>query len=258
MKLSSFGYPTKDSIALFIAIVVSLILFFSNSSVRVREVQADVSDIINIVLSPQKWYKDILNVKKQNQILTETVTQLTLLNQQLLHYEFENKQLREMLNFSEDIPLSLKPANVVNHHFASSVQSITIDVGKNDQLVQNLAVIDLKGLLGKTISIGENASTVQLISDKNFRVSVRVGESRILGIFHPTQGEYGVISGIPKSANISIGSKVVTSGISDIYPSNIPVAEVIAINIEDVEVFQNVVVKLSATLHNLGYVFVIQ
>ena len=130
MKLSSFGYPHKDSIVLFIAIIVSLILFFSNSSSGVREVQADISDIVEIALSPQKWYKDILKVKKQNQVLAEQVTQLTLLNQRLLHFEFENNHLRNMLAFAKSLPLSLKPANVENHRFASSVQTITIDIGK--------------------------------------------------------------------------------------------------------------------------------
>ena len=60
--------------------IFSLSLYFSNESKPVRAVQADISDVISFVLSPKKWYKNILNVKEKNEYLIETVSQLRLLN----------------------------------------------------------------------------------------------------------------------------------------------------------------------------------
>ncbi len=45
--------------------------------------------------------------------------------------------------------------------------------------------MDEKGLLGKTIQVGDHAALIQLITDKNFRVSIRIGEDRALGLFIP-------------------------------------------------------------------------
>ena len=62
--------------------------------------------------------------------------------------------------------------------------------------------MDISGLLGKTIAVGDYATQVQLITDKNFSVSVRLGGDGSLGNFIPTIGSYGVIKGIRKSMDL--------------------------------------------------------
>ena len=53
------------------------------------------------------------------------------------------------------------------------------------------------------------------------------------------------------------GEIAYTSGISEIYPANIPVARVVSIQYEADNPFQNIVVELIADLENLDYVFII-
>ena len=57
--------------------------------------------------------------------------------------------------------------------------------------------------------------------------------------------------------NLYKGEIAYTSGISDIYPSDIPVAKVISINKDNNTPFQDVVVEILANLENLNYVFII-
>ena len=164
-----------------------------------------------------------------------------------------------MLNFKDSYEkLSLLPANIVNHSFSSSIHSVIIDVGKNRDLNKNQAVIDMNGLFGKTINVGENATKIQTVNDKNFAVSVKVGKDMILSIFKPTHGKYGVLEGVIKSSVVEVDDIVFTSGISEIYASNIPVAKVINIKKEKNKPFQDVTVEILADLKNLNYVFVIQ
>ena len=191
--------------------------------------------------------------------LQKKIVQLQLLNSKYDNYRIENEKLRQMLSFKESYGnLSLIPANVVNHSFSSSVFSIIIDVGNKNGLEKNLAVIDMDGLIGKIINVGGNGSKVQAINDKNFAVSVRVGDEMVLAIFKPTHGFYGVLEGVIKSSPIKLNDTVYTSGISEIYPADIPVAKVINIKKEKNKPFQDVVVKILADLKNLNYVFVIQ
>ena len=105
-------------------------------------------------------------------------------------------------------------------------------LGKKEGIIANLPILDEYGLLGKTIQIGDGAALVQLITDKNYRVSIRVGVDRTLGIFVPTHGKYGILEGIRKSMPLKNGEIAFTSGISEIYPPNIPVAKVISTNID--------------------------
>jgi cell shape-determining protein MreC len=53
------------------------------------------------------------------------------------------------------------------------------------------------------------------------------------------------------------GEIAYTSGISEIYPPNIPVARVVSIQLDDNNPFQHIVVELVASIDNLDYVFII-
>ena len=112
--------------------------------------------------------------------------------------------------------------------------------------------------MGKTISVGEVATKVQLITDKNYRVSIRIGDEKSLGIFIPTHGRFGILEGVRKSMDLRNGEIAYTSGISDIYPENIPVARVIAVNSDTDRPFKKVTVEILADLQNYDYAFVVQ
>ena len=53
------------------------------------------------------------------------------------------------------------------------------------------------------------------------------------------------------------GEIAYTSGISEIYPPNIPVARVVSIQLDDNNPFQHIVVELVGSIENLDYVFII-
>ena len=172
-------------------------------------------------------------------------------------YKFENIKLREMLGFKQSKLWNLIPANVTNRS-SSSVRTIMIDVGANDSLYKESPVLDIYGLIGKVRAVSNNTSQVQLINDKNFSVSVRIGSDQSLANFIPTVDKYGILQGIRKSMDLSEGEIAYTSGISEIYPANIPVAKVISINKDNNSPFQNVSVEILADLNNLNYIFIIQ
>ena len=257
MKSNWIALLHRDAIALCITLLLSLILLFSNNSTFIDALEADVTDGYLILTSPQRWYKDILSTKEQNSLLAQKAIQLQLLYSQNEHFRVENDHLRKMLNFVSITPLSLLPANITNRH-SIMLQSVIIDVGKNHDIRKNQPVIGMVGLMGKTISVGEIATKVQLITDKNYRVSIRVGEKKSLGIFVPSHGKYGILEGVRKSMNLSVGEIAYTSGISDIYPANIPVARVTAVNSNTDRPFQDVTVEIVADLQNYNYVFVVQ
>ena len=249
----------KEIISLILTMLFSLIIFFSNDSSFVIEVEKDIVDFVSAISFPKKWYDELLIIKEQNEILNSRIVQLQLLNSKYDNYRIENEELRKMLNFKDSYgKLSLLPVNIVNHSFSSSINSVIIDAGENDNLTKNQAVIDMSGLFGKTINIGEHASKIQTINDKNFAVSVKVGKEMVLSIFKPTHGRYGILEGVIKSSEVIIGDVVYTSGVSEIYPANIPVAIVTNIKKENDKPFQDVTVEILADFKNLNYVFIIQ
>ena len=258
MKIKKLYFLDKDIIFLVITLFFSLNIFFSNDSKYVLNIERKIIDFVSYIVYPKSWYEDIMVIKSENEILKQKIIQLKLLNSKLDNYRIENDKLKSMLSFNESYPkLSLKPANKVNHNF-SSIHTIILNVGTKDNIEKNQAVIDMDGLVGKTISVGENATKVQLITDRNFVVSVKVGKEMILSTFKPTHGKLGYLERVIKSVELNIGDVIYTLGVSKIYPSDLPVAKVKSIKNNPDKLFQDVIVENLADIDNLNYVFVIQ
>jgi rod shape-determining protein MreC len=247
----------RDLLALVCSVILSFFLLFSNESEYIEAFESDISDIYSFLSSPREWYVDILATKEKNELLIQQITQMKLLYAQNENFRVENLHLKEMLNFAKSSPLSLIPANITNQ-YSTLIRSIILDVGEEDYIQKNQPVIDMNGVMGKTISVGKHATKVQLITDKNFRISIRIGDEKSLGIFIPTHGKYGILDGVRKSMKLNEGEIAYTSGISDIYPANIPVAKVISVNKNTNSPFQDVNVEILTDLHDLNYVFVVQ
>ena len=169
----------------------------------------------------------------------------------------DNDELLGMLDFKRQTKLMIRPARVVNKGIQPNLLSIVIDGGEVDGIRKNQAVLTPKGIIGKTIESGDKASIVQLITDTNFRLSVRVLPSGATGILRIVKGNTAQIREVQKNVRINIGDKVVTSGFSDIYPSGLPVGSVEGVY-EDRSSFQKMVnVTLPNDMSAFQYVFVI-
>ena len=243
---------------LFLALVFSFSLILSNNNSSIINLKTNLNSAISTILSPVLWYKNIFSLKEKNAILKEEIARLKIENTNLSTYSDENKRLKRMLKYKNNSEFNLKVANVLNHNLSPNLNSFSLDIGLDENIKSNLPVIDMNGIIGKTYTIDKNKTIIQLITDKNFRISVRIGKNRSLGIFIPNYSMIGVIEGIPKSQEILVGEIVLTSGISDIYPANIPIAEVISTYIDPNELFQNITVKILANIFNPDYVFIIE
>ena len=257
MPRSRISYINKDVLALFITLSLSVALLFTNSSPQIKQLKFQISGLFGKVVYPVKWYKDVLSIQEENRMLKNDVVQLSLLNSELENYRHENKRLKELLKFTDYQAVNYLTANVVNYHLGIASQTITIDIGELDGLTKNLPILDENGLLGKTIQLNDHVTMIQLITDKNYRVSIRIGNERALGLFSPTHGKYGILEGVRKTTPLHEGDIAYTSGISEIYPPNIPVAKIIAISKEKNQPFQRVVVEILGSIFNLDFVFVI-
>ena len=258
MNFMRFLYLNRVHVIFCSFFIFSLSLYFSNSSRAVLAVKADFADILSIFLKPQDIYRGIMQTKQKNYVLQESVSQLRLLNTKLIHLKYENEKLREMLKHSQSTPLSLKSAMIVNNHLADPIYTFTINSGENNDLLIDMPVIDMNGVIGKIIAVGNRASTVQIITDRNFRISVRLGERWNLGIFMPTHGKFGIVEGIPKSQKVSPGDLIITSGISEIYPADLPVAEVLEVYVDQERPFLQIIAEISADIYNSDYIFIVQ
>ncbi|EOI0503937.1 rod shape-determining protein MreC [Campylobacter coli] len=116
-----------------------------------------------------------------------------------------------------------------------------------------------KGLIYKGYTIGiainkEGRAMALLQGDEQCVFSVYVGKNKAPGL---VQGEDGKmkVKFIPKWAKINIGDEILTSGLDNIFFSDVPVGIVSAI--EDEDMYQSVEVKPYASINIPAYLYVV-
>jgi rod shape-determining protein MreC len=170
----------------------------------------------------------------------------------------ENINLKKLLEYKRKSSYDLVASKILNMGSSSNLSSITINVGSEDGITENLPVIIPEGLIGKTILAGKKTALVQLISDVNYRASVRIFPSGSVGILRFLYDDICEIREVQKNALINLGDGVFTSGFSNIYPPNLKIGSVIEIQ-EEIGSFQKIVkVRISSKIGSLLNVFVIR
>ena len=244
----------KDHFVFAVTVILSASLLFNRNNDEMSVIRGFSSDIISFLSSPMVKVKSLAIVSEENYYLREKNLQLNLQLESILYAADENKNLRELLDFKRSTNLNIIPASIINKGIQTNIKSLTIDVGSENNVSTNQAVLTPNGVIGKTIQVGKNSAIVQSISDNNFRLSVRIMPSGAVGILRWFDSNTCKVYEVQKNVEVNIGDRVITSGFSKIYPPKLPVGivsgvydergsyqKVINVNIQnDFESIQNV------------------
>lgn len=155
---------------------------------------------------------------RQNILLQDELSRLRSTRQQ-------NEILRDLLNLREETPHTLIPVNVVAKDLTSANPFLTVNAGSRDGARTGMPVINSEGLIGTVILVNDRFSQVMPYINSMFRVSVQVENSRATGIVSRDTGEGRdlLLEFVPETIEITVGEVVLTSGMSNRFPSGIPV-----------------------------------
>ena len=248
----------KDHFLFVLLVLFSFNILLNNDSPNTLLVRAKFLDSFSFISSPSMWLKTIVQLEEETQLLREKNLQLSLQSEEMIRSYEENINLKNLLDYKKDSNFNLVAAKVLNMGSSSNISSITINVGLNENIKINQPVIIPEGVIGKTILVGKSTSLVQLITDVNYRASVRIFPSGSIGILRYLRDDICEVREIQKNAEIKLGDAVLTSGFSDIYPSNLKIGNVIEIQ-DEISSFQKIVkVRVSSNIGSLLNVFVVR
>lgn len=233
----------------------------------VRDVLHPVTEVAGVAASPfSNAWNGIFNysdLESENQELDARVKELEA---DEIRNEADRQALERLLLASE-LPyvenLETKVATVVRGavgNFDSDV--ITIDLGHRDGLESGMAVVTSAGLVGRVDRVDATTATVQLISDSNLIVGVRLVATDEVGLGNAVGDGFEINQGLdwPEDGDLGklppVGSGVVTSSFSR-YPAGIPVGWVTSAYSDDGGLSLEVRVELANSVDDLGFVSVI-
>jgi len=168
------------------------------------------------------------------------------------------KQILELNNTLTDFKCI--NATVINRNTSYWNSELVIDKGSIAGIKNNMAVMDGKGLIGNITKVSLTTATVKLItSNFNNKISVKIlndGES-VNKILEQDKDNNLIISGIDNNFKVDIGDIVVSSGLSDIYPSGITIGTIAQIEDDMYGVSKKAYIKPIGDFDNIRFVVVL-
>ena len=210
--------------------------------------------------------KELEGVREENKRLHLRVMELSLKNFWLNEERLENRRLRELLDFRSELKYKVIPADLVaaepnRRHF-----SVLINKGSEEGIKRNMPVVNMHGLVGKTVDVSPHTSVVQLIIEPSFRVSALDQRSRVYGIIRPGSGFTLRLGNVPLTEDVEVGDGIISSGLGGIFPPGIRIGRVTAVESQEslskenfsFGIFKRINVKPSVDLSSLEEVFVLE
>ena len=164
---------------LLICILLSIFLIFSSENEKIQSFRVYTTDKFSFLYQPFNWIDNQSFLMKRVEVLASENLKLNLENQILSSNELENKRLREFLDFKAKRDYNFIGSDVISKGTNSNLNAFLINQGSNSGVKKNDPVLSSKGVIGKIIAVSDNHSSVQLVSDGNFRLSGKIVPSEI-------------------------------------------------------------------------------
>lgn len=170
----------------------------------------------------------------------------------------ENRALRRSLLLDLPQGYDKVTAEVVFRSASHWFESLQIDKGFEDGLSVNQVVMNASGVIGKISNVTAKTARVQLLSHPEHSVSCVVGKNRVPGVLTGRfQGRPAQLRYLQNYAKIQPGAQVLSSGLGGVYPPDLPLGEVLAVQKDAARPVPDASVQLVALEQRLRFVVVL-
>lgn len=222
----------------------SLLFLTTKSNMEIPLVSSSARNIVSVAndmlsapvrfLSERKvFFQDLIDAYSENQELKKTLSTLKNEAAENETLKKENEGLKAGLNLaSASDGQEMIGALVSVRTPVSWLNKMIVNKGSNQGVKSNMLVVANGGIVGLVTDVGESSSSVQLFtSSADFtKVAVRISveNESIYGILsgYDIENKAFIISQLNSSADIAVGSQVVTSDLAGDMASNLLVGQV--------------------------------
>lgn len=177
--------------------------------------------------------------------------------EQLVH---ENARLRALLGLNERLGINGQAAEVLYDTTDPYTRRVVINKGSVHKVQPGSPVLDESGVLGQVTRVYAMLSEVTLLIDRDQVIPVLDTRSGARGLAHgePTVGN-GVLDlrFMPATSDVQVGDLFTTSGMDGVYPTGLPVAQVLSVEKRTDSPFLRIRMAPLATASDVRHVMVI-
>ncbi len=204
-------------------------------------------------------YLALVDVRQENRQLREKIEQLERELARMPEIEAENADLRRLAALREAAgAVEGVSARVIGYGTSPLAQSLRVNAGRSDGVVEGDAVVCGGGLVGRVVTVSAGYSVVRLIVDGSSSVDVVVQRSRVRGIVRG-QGQFDecTVDYLVRTADVQVGDRLVTSGLGGVFAPGLLVGTVERITSPRTGMFRQAWLKPAVEFERLERVLVL-
>ena len=183
---------------------------------------APVTGTVNLFRDYQSYNR----IAEQNQELRRELRKMQAWKEAALQLEQENARLLDLNSVNLDPRLTFITGVVLADSGSPFRQSVLLNVGARDGLVDGWATMDGIGLVGRISGVAKNTSRVILLTDASSRIPVTIQPSSQRAIVAGDNSATPPIDFIESPDLVRPGDRVVSSGDGAVFPAGLVVGQV--------------------------------
>ena len=144
-----------------------------------------------------------------------------------LKLEAKVQRYEALLNVQIDPSINYVSGRVVSDNGGPFVDTVIVNVGREQGVKSGDAVIDTDGVIGRVVSTGEKAARVLLLTDLNSRLPVVIEPGHYKAVLAGDNTDWPKLEYLLSTSSAAPGDRVVTSGDGGLIPPGLPIGLVI-------------------------------
>lgn len=237
-RSDDFTGPLKRLLlGLIVLCLLGLFLLWRIDSPRVERFRAHVVDAVvpnfewamapvNGTINIIRDYQSYQRIYQQNQELRRELQQMKAWKEAALQLEQENARLLDLNNVQLDPRLTFITGVVMADSGSPFRQSVIVNVGARDGIVDGWAAMDGLGLVGRISGVGQKTSRVVLLTDSSSRIPVTIQPSGLKALLLGDNTASPPIDFIDAPDQLRAGDRVLTSGDGGVFPPGLAIGTI--------------------------------
>ena len=203
------------------------------------------------VFQSQTAVENYFNLRQENQNLLK---ENTFLQQQLLQARQQASSPTNRFNFE------VIQARIIKGSFNQARNMVILNKGTVNGVLPEMGIISSDGIVGVTNAVTSHYSSGLSLLHKDLRINAKLKNTNAFGslFWAGTAPQMATLNDIATINNITIGDTIVTGGMSNYFPENIPIGKVLNFTILPSKRYYEVEVELFHNFTKTGNVYLIK
>ncbi len=237
---------------------IAISFIFTNLNFQKSKFVNSTNSIVGGLYVKKAAISEYFSLKSANEILVAENTRLkNELEKKTQNTYFQDTTMLDTVRYFQKYTYT--SGKIINNNYNKEFNFLTLNIGKNQGVEKEMAVINSKGIVGIIDNTSQKYSRVQSILNRNSKINARLRNTNYFGTLDWNGEDYKTVQliDIPRQAPLKIGDTIETDGKSTIFPEGILIGTVLKIkrgNSAD----NIVTIKLFNDMSNLGAIYVIK